>query len=61
MENAIDHAMRHSLDARQQAEVCMESHLRDEWLRVAVMWDELATACREIGQLQEAALIAEFA
>lgn len=58
MQQKIDYAMRQSLDARQQAEACMDNHVREQWLTVARTWDDLVRACEEMRREQEAALFA---
>jgi hypothetical protein len=38
----IDYAIRQAADARNRAAVCPDTRTREEWLRAAGMWEQLA-------------------
>lgn len=53
MQREIEQAMRQALDARAQADACVDTGMREEWLHVARMWDDLIQAYEEHQQLAE--------
>ena len=38
----IEYARRQALDAYEQAARCMDNRMRDEWLKAAHLWEQLA-------------------
>jgi hypothetical protein len=48
MHDNIAHAVRQALEARQRAQACIDTNTRDEWLRVAAMWDGLVDGYKEL-------------
>ena len=47
MQERIANAKHHGSLARENALLCSERYIADEWLRVARMWEELAHECGE--------------
>lgn len=60
MQAKIEHAMRQALEARQKADACMDTRVREQWLHVAAMWDQFVRACEEIKQVQESSLLSKM-
>jgi hypothetical protein len=44
----IEYAARQALDARQRANECTDVRAREEWMKVATMWDGLVTQYQAI-------------
>ena len=61
MQQKIEHAIRQALEARQQAELCMDNRVRGEWFKIAETWERIAREAEEIQRAQEAALLDDFA
>jgi hypothetical protein len=46
--HSVEYAVRQALEARQKAAECIDNRSREEWLKVAGMWDELITEYQRI-------------
>ena len=57
MPQKIEYAVRQAIEARRVADTMMDTHMRDEWLRVAALWDELVISYGEIQRLREGAMV----
>jgi hypothetical protein len=53
MDEKLAHAIRQAVDARRRADACTDSNTRNEWLRVAGMWDELARNYEEFQNVRD--------
>jgi len=51
--------MRQAVLARERAESCLDTNTRNEWLRIAVLWDELCKNYEEFQKVRDRALSAE--
>ncbi|HEY3777757.1 MAG TPA: hypothetical protein VGL35_06840 [Rhizomicrobium sp.] len=48
MREKIDSADRQAAEARKKALECTDDRMKDEWAKVARMWEELANEYREV-------------
>lgn len=44
----IESANRQAAEARKKALECADQHVKEQWMKVALMWEELARECREV-------------
>jgi hypothetical protein len=49
---SIELARRQALNAYERAAECIDNHLKEEWLRVARMWEELDRAYSDLQRTQ---------
>jgi hypothetical protein len=52
----IEYARRQILDAHEHAEACLDNRIRDEWLKAAGMWEQVAAQYELLLKISEAAL-----
>lgn len=53
MTDRITAARQESARAREKAQACTETRVKDEWLKVAQLWDQLAIEYRQFEQFKE--------
>jgi hypothetical protein len=55
----IEHARRQARDAYARAEKPLDTQMREEWLRVAAMWEALATEYQRFSETSTATLLTD--
>ena len=53
MTDRIAAARQESAKAREKAQACSETRLKDEWLKVAELWDQLVSEYRQFEQFRD--------
>ena len=52
----MEHAVRQSSEARRRADICVSIGVRDQWLMIARMWDDLASSYKQFQKVRDRSL-----
>jgi hypothetical protein len=56
MHKNMEHAVRQSSEARRRAGICVSIGVRDQWLMIAEMWDDLASSYEQFQKVRDSSL-----